>query len=395
MPSPDLDPRALAFPTEDPPEIRRSISPVWTRRSDVYSQHSRADNPRSLQSRIWKKYGGYYKQAMKTYNKLSPVQKVVASLVGITSLVLTILFLVYNEAIFAWLAPGAKKWRNITGGWMILWALTFVVSFPPLIGYSSCVTIAGFVYGFPNGWFIVASATILGSTASFLACRTLLASFSQRLVANDSRFAALALTLKHDGIKILLAIRLCPLPYSLSNGALATFPTVSPLSFLIATTIASPKLLLHIFVGSKLGEIAEKGGQMDAKTKAISYASIAIGVLAGIITGYVIYWQTTARAKALEAEERAASADQAGAAGARREYSDDPESGLMGESIREDDDDISLRDADGAYADVFDGVDADLDADAQDFRDEIDIGNVDDDEEMESSGKKSGNEAER
>jgi hypothetical protein len=46
----------------------------------------------------------------------------------------------------------AKGWRHITAGWLILWALTFVVSFPPLIGYSSCVGLGGFVYGFPNGY---------------------------------------------------------------------------------------------------------------------------------------------------------------------------------------------------------------------------------------------------
>ena len=36
--------------------------------------------------------------------------------------------------------------------WLVLWALIFTVSFPPLIGYSSLLTIAGFVYGFPNGF---------------------------------------------------------------------------------------------------------------------------------------------------------------------------------------------------------------------------------------------------
>jgi hypothetical protein len=34
----------------------------------------------------------------------------------------------------------------------IMGSLIFVVSFPPLIGYSSLLTIAGFVYGFPNGY---------------------------------------------------------------------------------------------------------------------------------------------------------------------------------------------------------------------------------------------------
>ena len=72
-------------------------------------------------------------------------------LAGVVTLVLGVLFLVYNERIFHALAPVAEEWRSIRFGWMILWAATFFVSFPPLIGYSSCVTLAGFVYGVPKG----------------------------------------------------------------------------------------------------------------------------------------------------------------------------------------------------------------------------------------------------
>ena len=117
-----------------------------------------------------------------------------------------------------------------------------------------------------HSWFVVASATIVGSTVSFLVSRHILHNFVSRLMHNDPRFAALALTIKHDGLKLLIMIRLCPLPYSLSNGALSTIPTVDWPQFMLATAIVSPKLLLHVFVGSKLGELAEKGKTMDART---------------------------------------------------------------------------------------------------------------------------------
>ena len=116
-----------------------------------------------------------------------------------------------------------------------------------------------------------------------------MSSFVNRLVANDTRFEALALVLKHDGLKLLCMIRLCPLPYSLSNGAIATFPTVEPLQFALATAITCPKLLIHVFIGSRLAVIARSGEKMDAKTKAINYTSIAIGAVLGIATGWVIY----------------------------------------------------------------------------------------------------------
>ncbi|USP77128.1 hypothetical protein yc1106_04402 [Curvularia clavata] len=344
MPATDYDVRALALPLEDE---ETGETPIWSRRPQ--SSTFRRSASHNSQQTTWRQraFDNYHKlsrRALDQYNKLSPVQKVLFVAGNVVLAVGGILFLIFNERIFGALLPLAKKWRDVTAGWLIIWALIFVVSFPPLIGYSSLLTIAGFVYGFPNGWFISATATVAGSTASFLLSRTLLKSMVHRLVANDTRFAALSLTLKHDGLKLLVMYRLCPLPYSISNGAVATFPTVHWASYALATAIVSPKLMLHIFIGSQLEKIAESGGKMDIRTKALSYMSILIGLIAGVTTGWLVYRKTKARAAQLEAEERA---------GVRRvsiedlenEYHDDPGALEAAERLREEDDDISLRTA--------------------------------------------------
>jgi len=221
--------------------------------------------------------------------------------------------------------------------------MTFFVSFPPMIGYSTCVTVAGFVYGM-KGWLIIASATIVGSTASFIVSRTVLRKYVSRLAERNKRFAALSLVLKHDGIKLLIMIRLCPLPYSFSNGAISTIPTVTWQNFMLATAMVTPKLLLHIFVGRQIGLLAEEGNKMDAKTKMISYLSIAIGMAAGIATGYFIYVKTKARADQLEAEEAAAAGGEEGRrrmSDAGPDYMDEPEGGNA--ALRRDADDMSLH----------------------------------------------------
>ena len=170
-----------------------------------------------------------------------------------------------------------------------------------------------------DSWPIVASATVVGSTCSFVVSRTLLSNFVNRLVANDKRYEALSLVLKHDGLKLLVMIRLCPLPYSISNGAISTFPTVQPLMFAAATAAATPKLLIAIFIGSRLAVIAKSGEKMDTTTKAINWASIIFGVILGVLTGWIIYkrsvfeknqtflsdiCRTLARSRQIEAEER-------------------------------------------------------------------------------------------
>lgn len=300
------------------------------------------------------------RKATSMYSRLTPLQRIALAIAVVIAFVITVLVLVYNVQILGFLTPYAKKWRDIPAGWLILWFLFIVVSFPPLIGYSTLLTIAGIVYGFPNGWFIAATATVVGSTLSFLVSRHILKRYAERLAARDNRFAAFALTIKHDGLKLLVMIRLCPLPYSLSNGALATVPTINWPTFSLASALASVKLMLHVFVGAKLGEIGEKGGDMDLKTRLISYASIAIGVIVGVITAAVMYRQTNARAKQLQALEREA-AVRGSLDEAIREYADDPSALEAGQVLRDQEDDISLH---PAYADY--------DEDSAAYRDALD-----------------------
>lgn len=349
--------KALALPIS-PLESPQANRPPWSRRLSTSARHNSSPYslrtaPLSYKDQILRSADKVQRKIVSTFRKLSLFYKILVIIAALVSFTLGILFLVYNERIFGMLAPVAKKWRDIHGGWMILWALTFISAFPPLIGYSTTVTISGFVYGFPNGWFIVGSATVIGSLCSFLASRTILSKYVHRLVGEDKRFEALALTLKHDGLKILCMIRFCPLPYSLSNAAMSTFPTVHPLSFALATLIASPKLLIHVFIGSRLGKLAEGGVDLDASTKAINYASIIIGGVLGVAVGYIIYQRTIARAKELEIEELEAAR---GEGGERVEgYFDGAPTGAAGM----DEDDISLWDNDespasaGGYTDDF------------------------------------------
>ena len=92
-----------------------------------------------------------HRKLSRTLEKMTPLQRTLAVVAGIITLVLGVLFLIFNEKIFAKLEPVAVKWKDLRGGWLILWAMTFITAFPPVIGYMSCVTIAGFVYGFPEG----------------------------------------------------------------------------------------------------------------------------------------------------------------------------------------------------------------------------------------------------
>lgn len=313
------------------------------------------------------------RQALRLFTSLSPLYQLLVVAAGIVAFVLGILGLVYSHRIFAWLGPIAKTWRELPAGWLLVWILTFVCAFPPMIGYSTAVTIAGFVYGFPWGWPIVATATVAGSTAAFFTSRGIFSGYVNRLVGKDHRFVALGQVLRRDGLGVLAMIRFCPLPYSLSNGFLATVPSIRPLGFAVATACATPKLAVHVFIGSRLALLAESGDRMSASDRAINYASMAFGGLLGFVVGLVIYQRTVARAAELAATEGIEGEEDSddmlpgeGLDGDDDGYADGENSRLVRANMVDvdaaalmDDDDISLWERDGvendaSYRDTWD-----------------------------------------
>lgn len=126
----------------------------WTRRSSQIAPLDQAFDGRgetSLKGKIYENAERLQRQIFRSVKKLTPVQRVLLVIALLCVIVLGILFLVFNEKIFAWLEPYAEKWKNLRWGWLILWVMTFTTAFPPIIGYSTCLTIAGFVFGFPTG----------------------------------------------------------------------------------------------------------------------------------------------------------------------------------------------------------------------------------------------------
>ncbi|KAI0508364.1 tlg2-vesicle protein of [Xylaria bambusicola] len=372
-PSPEPSPTSPSHNGPLPPWARshgsddlfgETRTPGMRRLSTPYSRgRASTDQHRPLAQRIMQSSISITNKLVKLSNSMTPMQQVISAVAGLVVLVLAILFLIFSHRIFVALRPLAEGWRNLPGGWALLFFLSAVTAFPPIIGYSTTVTIAGFIYGFPRGWFIIAAATVVGSTASFIASRTVLSAYVHRLVGEDRRFVALGQVLRHDGLLVLAAIRLCPLPFSLSNGFLATIPSISPGTFALATAISTPKLLIHVFIGDRLAQIAEND-DMPLGTRIINYLSIIFGLVLGITVGWFVYRRTMRRAKELAVEEAAATDDNGVLLADELAYNDVEEgvflrrSGEGDSAALMDEDDISLWDntesPHGAYRDEDD-----------------------------------------
>ncbi|KAJ5082748.1 hypothetical protein N7532_011791 [Penicillium argentinense] len=303
--------RALALsdsppePLPEPPDSDGQAQAAWSGRRDSAARWANSGEAASFRERTMNRVKEYYGNMKDRWESMTLWQKIgfYAASFGVGAL--GIGFMILTGKLFVWLGPVANKWEHSFLVAFVLWLCVFFVSFPPLLGWSTFGTVAGFIFGLWKGWILYSTATILGSTASFYVSRTVLSGFVNRLMERDKRFAALSLTLKYDGLKLLCMIRLCPLPYSICNGAISTFPTVQPLMYGLATAIITPKLLVPAFVGSRLRLLSEKGEEMSGGSKAVNIISIIVTVAVGIFTGYYIYNRTLARAKELEEKERA------------------------------------------------------------------------------------------
>ncbi|KAL4948070.1 hypothetical protein BDW69DRAFT_177135 [Aspergillus filifer] len=362
--------RALSVSTSSsrsPSPLSDGPRPLWSQGSTDSRNNAgfsaRRPTPAPNQG-IMARLNAMNERILAAWRKMTFWQKVGSVLAVIGMNVLGFGFLYITGRVFQWLGPVAEQWEQSALVFFLMWLCVFFVSFPPLVGWSTFGTVSGYVFGVWKGWLLYASATVLGSTCSFIASRTVLSKFVQRLVERDKRFAALALTLKYDGLKLLCMIRLCPLPYSICNGAISTFPTVQPLMYGLATLIISPKLLVPAFIGSRLRILYEKGEEMSLGSKLVNISSIIVSIAVGIFTGWYIYKRTLARAKELEERERddirhSLEADHA-ANRPHRAFSDDPVVNAAAKTLARDEEErIGFNDFDD------DNVDLDIDDDGR------------------------------
>jgi hypothetical protein len=204
------DPNEQYEISSNPPQDSRPPPNHPSRRSATRSSRRLTDSSTGFSS--YKKLAiqtamKLHRQVVETYLGLGFYQRIAAAAVCLLTVVAVILILMYSGRIFSWLLPISKRWRELPGGWVIIWALVFCAAFPPTIGYSSIVTLSGFLYGSWNGWIVASTAAVVGSTVSFLTCRSVLSKFVHKHIGNDIRFRALSLTLKYDGLGMLTLIR--------------------------------------------------------------------------------------------------------------------------------------------------------------------------------------------
>lgn len=240
-------------------------------------------------------------QSIEWWNVQSILKRLLVIIVGLVFTVFIVLFLVFHEALIDLVVEYSDKWSQKPLSALIIALMLFVISFPPLLGFSFTNTVAGVFYGVSiKGWLVIAIGSISGSVAAFIVFRYILKSRAQALVSSNRKLYAFSTILQeNNSFWLLTLIRLCPFPYSLTNGALAAIPGITITNFALGSIISSPKLFLYLFVGAKLRDFGEA---KDTTTKLVDLASVVFTLIFLAITGWLLFTKTNQRIKELEAQ---------------------------------------------------------------------------------------------
>lgn len=183
--------------------------------------------------------------------------------------------------------------------------MTAIVCFscvPPLIGFTIANTMSGYVYGFPNGCIPVILGAFLGALIPFILIRKLHArSFIKPASKRKKIYSVISGAIHEGGFKIILLIRLCPVPWQLTSLILSVNEHISFNIYCITACVGSLKLIWAVWLGSQLASL----NNPDLPPEIHQYAliSLAIGLTLLAVVGAWMYRLTMQKIRDKQADQ--------------------------------------------------------------------------------------------
>jgi uncharacterized membrane protein YdjX (TVP38/TMEM64 family) len=163
----------------------------------------------------------------------------------------------------------AMKWIRDFGPWgPVCFGAMFAATTLALISSSLMIAMAGFLFGFPSGFQEVFPYTIfvflpvsigftLGAAVAFGLGRTLLRGWVQKRMAGHPMIQAIDKVVEEKGFRLVLLVRLTPMPSVLMNYAFG-LTKVRFWPYVLGTWLGMiPRCLTYLYVGSTLQSAAD------------------------------------------------------------------------------------------------------------------------------------------
>jgi len=161
-----------------------------------------------------------------------------------------------------------------------LFALALAVLQMGLVPLSIFALAGGAIFGFRNAFIAVTIGTNLGAMINFLIARYVARGWVTRYLAHHEKFRLIDSAIGREGGKIVALLRLCPLPFGLSNYCYG-LTAVRFWPYVIATFFAIiPGNIIFPWLGSTAQEgLAALTGTGRARHPA-EYALLGVGIVA-------------------------------------------------------------------------------------------------------------------
>ncbi|KAI8983868.1 hypothetical protein BDB01DRAFT_790398 [Pilobolus umbonatus] len=211
---------------------------------------------------------------------------------GITSFVSFILmlylFLTYKTVLMQAIQDSAIVLRHTPGSSIILSLIIIVTSIPPMPLFIFFNTVTGFIYGFPGGLLPAITGAFMGAMTAFYLIRKFnITRFIQFSTSTQDKYMAIQEALDEGGFKMMLLIKLSPIPWPMTNLLLSVIPNVKTSQFIGVSALASFKVILEVWIGSQLADLSN--ADVPESTRRITVITMVCGVLILIIVGWWLY----------------------------------------------------------------------------------------------------------
>ncbi|KAL7420979.1 Tlg2-vesicle protein [Cryptotrichosporon argae] len=189
----------------------------------------------------------------------------------------------FNDIALRLRASGVK-------GMLLMAAFVIVSSHPPLFGFSGSMTLIGFAFGIWPGFLIAALSANIGAALSFLSVRIFFLNWMRRFGSSkNEKWNAFGHVMRTKGWPLVAMIRWCPLPWAIGNGLFASIEGVKLWHFALANVLYLPRLLVPVFIGSRLESLIDRDASPDPLRFWLNMASIAASLAVSVGTGFWVY----------------------------------------------------------------------------------------------------------
>lgn len=191
------------------------------------------------------------------------------------SLASTAIVLAWHKQVFQALDRLATHLQALgMAGRLILGALIFLTTFPPLPLYSTLIVLSGFTFGLLQGFLISYTAALAGAVVVYVLSRSVLRGWMLGLLDQSGGLKNVVRAIEKRP-QLLFLIRLAQYPYNLMNTLLASAPTLTLKTYTLCTALALPKLLVHCALGTSIKNFAAYNGALNSSESATSGAGQA------------------------------------------------------------------------------------------------------------------------